>query len=79
MAQSFQQPVVSEPQPAPLCNGGNLEQLLVTIPQAATMLAVGRSSVYELIWSGDIQPVRIGRCVRIPVKQLQQFVRSRQG
>ena len=52
--------------------------LLVTIPQAATMLAIGRSSIYELIWKGDLTPVHIGRSVRISVEQLGRFARSAQ-
>jgi excisionase family DNA binding protein len=53
----------------------NVIPLLVTVPQAATMLAIGRSSVYQLIWKGDLTPVHIGRSVRISVKQLDRFTR----
>jgi excisionase family DNA binding protein len=54
--------------------------LLVTIPEAARMLAVGRSTIYELIGSGSLATVHIGRCVRISVNELSDFVtRSREG
>lgn len=51
--------------------------LLVTIRQASTMLSIGRSSIYLLIESGQLVPIRIGRSVRFPVDQLEQFVADR--
>jgi excisionase family DNA binding protein len=51
--------------------------LLLTIPQAASALAVGRTTVYELIGAGDLEAVHIGRSVRIPVDALQSFVNRR--
>jgi excisionase family DNA binding protein len=51
--------------------------LLLTIPQAASVLAVGRTTVYELIGAGDLEAVHIGRSVRIPVDALQSFVNRR--
>ena len=38
--------------------------LLLTIPQAAAVLAVGRTTVYELIGAGDLEAVHIGRSAR---------------
>ena len=48
--------------------------LLLTIPQAAAVLAVGRTTVYELIGAGDLEAVHIGRSVRVPVEALRLFV-----
>ena len=48
--------------------------LLLTIPQAAAVLAVGRTTVYELIGAGDLEAVHIGRSVRVPVDALRVFV-----
>jgi excisionase family DNA binding protein len=53
-------------------------QLLVTIPEAARVLAVGRSTLYELIGSGQLATVHIGRSVRIAVDELEAFVSHRQ-
>ena len=50
-------------------------RLLVTIPVAAEMLAIGRSAIYQLIWEGDLSPIHIGRSVRLPVSQLHDYVR----
>jgi excisionase family DNA binding protein len=52
------------------------EQLLLTIPDAARRLGIGRSTLYELIAAGAIETVRIGRARRIPVTALAAFVES---
>lgn len=41
------------------------------------MLAISRSSIYLLIDSGQLNPIRIGRSVRLPVDQLEQFIADR--
>ena len=51
--------------------------LLVDVPQAAAILAISRSSIYQLIWSEQLIPVRIGRSVRFSIEQLEQFVIDR--
>ena len=48
--------------------------LLLTIPQAAFVLAVGRTTVYELIGAGILEAVHIGRSVRVPVEAVRAFV-----
>jgi excisionase family DNA binding protein len=52
-----------------------VEPLLVTVKQAAAMLCVSRTTVYELMWREELIPVRIGRSVRLSIEQLQEFVR----
>lgn len=51
--------------------------LLVNVGQAATMLSIGRTALYELIWSGELAPIRIGRSVRFAVEDLEAFVERR--
>ncbi len=51
--------------------------LLVNVAQAAKILAISRSSVYQLIWNEQLTPVRIGRSVRFSIAQLEQFVTDR--
>lgn len=48
--------------------------LLLTVRQAAAALGVGRTTVYELISSGDLEVVHIGRSARIPVAAINEFV-----
>jgi excisionase family DNA binding protein len=50
--------------------------LLLTVPQAAEMLAVGRSTVYGLISGGALNSVRVGGSRRIPVHALEAYIAS---
>jgi excisionase family DNA binding protein len=50
------------------------EPLLLTIVEAARMLSVGRTTVYELIERGDLRAVHIGRACRVPVVALNDYV-----
>ena len=50
------------------------DQLLVTPEEAARRLSLGRTTVYELIASGEIHSVTIGRCRRVPVSELCSYV-----
>ena len=51
-------------------------QLLVTPEEAARRLSVGRTTVDELMSTGELQSVNIGRCRRVPVSSLTLFVSS---
>lgn len=59
--------------------GGALPPLLLTVREAAAVLAIGRTSVYELIGSGAIAVVHIGRSTRIPVASIRDFVERQQA
>jgi excisionase family DNA binding protein len=48
--------------------------MLVSAVRAAALLGIGRTTLYELIWSGELKPLRIGRCVRFRVSDLEDFV-----
>lgn len=52
----------------------NMERLLLTAKEAADALGIGRSKVYELIMSGELESVRIGGSRRVPVEALRDFV-----
>lgn len=54
-----------------------LPVLLVTVNEAARMLSVGRTAVYQLMWSGDLTAIHIGRSVRLRVDQVEDFVLQR--
>ena len=51
--------------------------LLVNITQAAAILAVSRSSIYQLIWNEQLTPIRIGRSVRFTIEHIEEFVARR--
>jgi excisionase family DNA binding protein len=44
--------------------------LLLTVDQAAQRLGIGRSLLYELIATGDVDSVHVGRLRRIPAEAL---------
>jgi excisionase family DNA binding protein len=51
-----------------------MEKLLLTIPEAADRLGIGRSKLYELVAEGELGVVRIGRAVRVEAAEIVDFV-----
>jgi excisionase family DNA binding protein len=47
---------------------------LLTISEAAHELALSRSTVYELVASGQLETVTIGRARRVPREALDTFI-----
>jgi excisionase family DNA binding protein len=56
-----------------------VEPLLVTVEEAARLLHVGRSMIYELMNRGEIPSLRIGSARRIPVGALRAWIATRIG
>jgi excisionase family DNA binding protein len=54
----------------------NVEPLTVRIPRAIEMTGIGRSKIYELIQSGDLDVVKVGRCTLIPLASLKRLVEA---
>ncbi len=52
------------------------EPLLLTPEAAAERLTIGRSQMYELLKTGAVASVKIGRLRRIPVAALEEYVSS---
>ena len=52
----------------------HMENLLLTPERAGERLDIGRTRVYELMASGELRSVKIGRSRRIPASALQEFV-----
>ena len=61
-------------EPASASADVGLRPLLVDAKQAARLLGIGRTTLYELIKAGAVTTVYIGRCVRFPVAELEGFV-----
>jgi excisionase family DNA binding protein len=53
-----------------------VDKVLLTPIEAATALGIGRSKVYELLQSGQLQSVHIGRCRRVPAEAVHSFAAS---
>ena len=49
-------------------------RLLFTPEHAAARLDVGRTTVYALMASGELQSVKIGRSRRVPAAALEEYV-----
>jgi excisionase family DNA binding protein len=49
--------------------------LLLTPEEAATVLRIGRTTIYALMKAGDLRPVHIGRSCRLPRAELERYVR----
>lgn len=54
--------------------GGNGPRLLLTVPDAAEVLSISRSKLYELLAAGLIRSVRIDGSRRIPLQALEACV-----
>ena len=50
--------------------------LLLTPEEAATVLRIGRTTIYALIKAGALRPVHIGRSCRLSRAELERYVRS---
>lgn len=53
------------------------ERLLLKPEEVAARLGVGRSVVYVLMASGELESISIGRSRRVPVRALEDFVEAR--
>ncbi len=53
--------------------------LLLTPEAAAERLSIGRTTMFELLASGEIKSVKIGRARRIPATALTEYVNRLAG
>lgn len=67
-------PPNGQPGPAPAVHG---DRLLITVPEAAHVLHIGRRQAWELVWRGELTVVRLGRSVRVARPVLERFVAER--
>jgi len=51
-----------------------MDKLLLTPDEAAHVLGIGRSKVFELLASHQLGSVKIGTCRRIPADALRAYV-----
>jgi excisionase family DNA binding protein len=54
-----------------------IEPMLLTIPEVAAKLGLGRSKVYDLIHAEGLPTVKFGTATRVPIKELEQWVTRR--
>ena len=52
-----------------------VEPICVRTDDAARMIGVGRTKLYELISSGELETVKIGKATRVTTASLHELVR----
>ena len=55
------------------------EPICVRINDAARTIGVGRTKLYELISSGELETVKIGKATRVTTASLHELVRRWRG
>ena len=50
------------------------DRLLLPVDEAARRLSIGRSLLYELLATGEIHSIHVGRLRRVPLSALTDFV-----
>lgn len=53
-----------------------MEKILLKPVEAAEVLGIGRTRTYELLATGELPSVRIGRSIRVPVVALNRWVEA---
>lgn len=55
-------------------NSARTEPLVLTVEETAEVLQIGKALVYELVRSGKLRSLRIGRKVRVPRSALSEYL-----
>ena len=53
-----------------------MDRLAVSIPRAAEMIGIGRSSLYKLFSEGKIQPRKSGKRTLVLVEDLERYINN---
>lgn len=54
-----------------------LRPISVRVPEACRLTGIGRSKLYELIATGEIEIVKVGTITLVPVAALTAFIKQR--
>ena len=52
-----------------------IEPICVRINDAARMIGIGRTKLYELISSGELETIKIGKATRVTTASLRELVK----
>lgn len=55
------------------------DRIAVRIPEACRMIGIGRSKLYELMETGDLETIKVGTSRLVLVSSLQAFVEARRA
>lgn len=53
-----------------------LPKRLVSVPEAADLLSIGKSAAWELVKSGDLASVKIGQRRLVPVAAIDSYIEA---
>jgi len=54
------------------------ERRVFNVMEAAAILGIGRSELYEFISTGEIRTIHIGRLCKVPVAAIDEFLATRE-
>jgi|LakMenEpi03Aug12_release.lakeMendotaPanAssembly.Ray.scaffolds.fasta_scaffold3894853_2 excisionase family DNA binding protein len=49
---------------------------LLTVPEVASFLRLGKTTVYQMIRNGELRSVRFGQAVRVPREALELVIKN---
>lgn len=50
------------------------ERMLLTVEETAKTLGIGRTLAWKLVQQGDLPSIRLGRLVRVPQRELEDWI-----
>ena len=56
-----------------------VEPICVRINDAAHMIGIGRTKLYELISTGELETVKIGKATRVTITSIHELIRRRRS
>ena len=55
------------------------KRILLAPEDAAQLMSVGRTYVYQMMAAGELRSLKMGRLRRIPLSEVERFVSARLG
>jgi excisionase family DNA binding protein len=56
-----------------------MEPLLLTVEEAAKVMSLGRTRIYDLIASHELESLKVGKSRRIVAKSIERFIERNLG
>ncbi len=57
----------------------SFDPICVRVNDAARMIGIGRTKLYELIAAGEVETVKLGKSTRITTASLHDLIRRQRG
>jgi|LSQX01.3.fsa_nt_gb excisionase family DNA binding protein len=55
------------------------EPAVLTVPELARVLRIGRTTAYKMVQEGQIPAMRIGKAIRIPRQAVENYLQKKGG